>query len=125
MVRHDVHAGLRETNSLPRFDVMSTHDQAADRPAASVEAAGLEVLSATSPVNRRFCAMHSASFAPGRTRRPFVVARVTMKSPFHKVATPGVAEGGKAAQARHTAAETKAADPSTERVGFDLRPIRN
>ena len=61
-----------------------------------------------------------------RTGRPLVVAGVTMGNPFNSVATALVAEGGDAAVACRMAAQTQAADPSTERVEvLDLLPIRN
>ena len=61
-----------------------------------------------------------------RAGRPLVVAGVTMGNPFTKVATAVVAEGGDAAEACRVAAQSMAADPSTQRAEVvNLRPIRN
>jgi hypothetical protein len=135
---------------------VGTDDWAADRAAASVEQAGLDVLRChesgqpafpcnafipgrTCPLDVGFDvvltvrARPSRESEPGevgvvcalRTGRPLVVAGVTMGNPFSQVAAAVVAEGGDAAQACRTAAESRAPDPSTERVEDQLQPIRN
>jgi hypothetical protein len=153
----DAHASTGEVDSHQRVLVVGTDDWAADRAAASVEQAGLDVLRChesgqppfpcnafipgrTCPLDAGFDvvltvrARPSRESEPGevgvvcglRTGRPLVVAGVTMGNPFNKVAKAVVAEGGDAAEACRMATQTKAADPSTERVEVvDLRPVRN